>query len=75
MTTRHPTIGGKGKPASVKPPVVRPYALQLKCTCGELHDLRMTPETLQIIIPCKCGALLRYYPDQKAVSIEEVVWD
>lgn len=75
MTTRHPTIGGKGKPASVKPPMAKLAIPQLLCPCGVSHPLHLTPETLQIIIPCKCGALLRYYPDQKAVSIEEVVWD
>jgi hypothetical protein len=72
MTTRHPTIGGKGKPASVKPPKVAPVIPQLLCLCGEVHNIHLTPDTLQIIIPCKCGALLRYYPTMKMMTIEEV---
>ncbi len=74
MSERNPTVGGKGKPASVNPPRMRPVVKQLACVCGVVHDLYLTPNTLEILIPCKCGALLRYFPEQNAASIEEVVW-
>ena len=72
MTKHANYVGGKGKPASVKPPKAAPVIPQLHCPCGDVHNIHLIPDTLQIIIPCKCGALLRYYPQQNSTTIEHV---
>ncbi len=84
MSKRHPTVGGNLKPAGDAPPIARKKKIvvpqvKLVCACGVSHVLYLTEGTLphksrdllrQIIIPCQCGALLRYYAGR--CTIEEV---
>jgi len=75
VTKRHPTVGGNLKPAGDAPPRARKIKavvpqVKLVCACGVSHVLYLTEGTLQIVIPCQCGALLRYYAGR--CTIEEV---
>ena len=84
MTKRHPTEGGNQKPAQDAPLKARKKKIavpdmKLVCACGVGHVLYLTEGTLphksrdllrQVIIPCKCGALLSYYAG--SCMIEEV---
>lgn len=74
MTTRHPTVGGKGKRAADKPPKVKPvtYVPMLDCACGKSHPVHgINDNTSLIIIPCQCGALLRWTPNKATIEVVE----
>lgn len=38
------------------------YTPEITCSCGEVHLLHVTPATTMVLIPCQCGALLRWAP-------------
>lgn len=72
MSNRHPTQGGKGKAAKDRPPKPVIYTPSITCSCGRVHQLHVTPEMLQIIIPCPCGALIRWYPSKSTLETVEL---
>ena len=76
MSDHNHKVGGNGrKPGKEKPPMKIIPAPVITCTCGQTHNIMyLTAETTQVIIPCKCGALIRYYPDTSA-TVETIVED
>jgi hypothetical protein len=74
MSNRHPTIGGKGKPASTKPPrakkppVIVPVMV---CDCGRRHHIHGNP-TDMVLFLCDCGATIYYHPESGGATIETV---
>ena len=61
MTTRNPTVGGKGKPASTKPPrqrKPRPAPALIPChNCGRRNLTALAVGDNDITIACDCGAV------------------
>jgi len=66
--SKHHTIGGKGRAAKDRPP--KPTYANIKCQCGIVHPVTITEGTQLLIVPCDCGAVVRWYPEK--VTIEEV---
>lgn len=76
MSERNHKVGGNGrKPGREPPPVKVSPEPVITCPCGQTHSVKyLTAETTQVIIPCKCGALIRYYPED-TMTIETVITD
>jgi hypothetical protein len=63
-------IGGKARQPRQKPPVMQ--FQPLTCDCGVIHNIVINPGMELAIVPCKCGALLRYWPGKQYATVEVV---
>lgn len=59
MSSRHPTVGGKGKPASHKPQKAKPATVSMPCAaCKHQHLTSLVPGLNDITIICsQCAAV------------------
>jgi hypothetical protein len=63
-----PQGGDKTRRVIERPPAAPPVIISRKgfgtmCECGRAHQVRyLTKDTVHAIVPCDCGAILRYTP-------------
>lgn len=61
MSTRNPTVGGKGKRITPDIPKPIPYPPYVRCECGIVSLVYPSRYTVYASGECECGAILHLY--------------